>query len=129
MPPHKPDILSVFLGKITRNLSLNRYRHNTSDKRGGSQTPAVLDELAELVSNKDCAEQEFNRKELIRAIDVFLSELPKDKRRIFVSRYWYFDSISHIAHRFEMTENNVSVTLSRLRTKLRGYLAERGFDL
>ena len=107
MPPHRPNILATFLGKITRNLALNKYKHNTADN----------------------VEQEINRKELILAINHFLKKLPSDKRNIFVCRYWYFDSISDIAAHFDMTENNVSVTLNRLRLKLRNYLLERGFEL
>ena len=72
---------------------------------------------------------EIDRKELVKAIDSFLDRLPTDKKSIFVCRYWYFDSISDIANRFGMTENNVSVTLNRLRLKLHNYLLERGFEL
>ena len=129
MPPHRPNILATFLGKITRNLALNKYKHNTADKRGNGQAPLVLDETAEFVSGTDNVEQEINRKELILAINHFFKKLPSDKRNIFVCRYWYFDSISYIAAHFDMTENNVSVTLNRLRQKLRNYLLERGFEL
>ena len=129
MPPHRPSILSTFLGKIVRNLSIKRYKHNTADKRGGGQATVVLDEIAEFVSDADSVEQEIDRKELATAIDRFLDRLPADKRNIFICRYWYFDSISDIANRFRMTENNVSVTLNRLRLKLHNYLLERGFEL
>lgn len=129
MPPHRPNILSVFLGKLTRNLSLNRYKHNHAAKRGGGQVPVILDEIMEFVSGTDSVEQEIDRRELKKTIDAFLGSLPSDKRSIFVCRYWYFDSISDIALRFGMTENHVSVTLSRLRLELRNYLFERGFDL
>lgn len=129
MPPHRPLILSTFLGKITRNLSLNRYKHNTAHKRGGSQAALVMDEIAELVSGTDSVEQEIDRKELTKAIDTFLRTLSAEKRAIFVRRYWYFDNVSDIAFRFGMTENHVSVTLNRLRLKLRNYLLERGFEL
>ena len=129
MPPHRPKILSVFLGKITRNLSLNRYKQNTAGKRGGGEVPVVLDAIAELVSDTGSVEQEVDRKELVKAIDAFLDRLPTDKRSIFICRYWYFDSVSKIAARFGMTENHVSVTLNRLRVKLHNDLLERGFDL
>lgn len=129
MPPHRPSVLSAFLGKITRNLSFNRYKCNTADKRGGGEAPAVLEEIAELVSDTDSVEQEIDRRELVKAIDAFLEQLPADKRSIFVCRYWYFDRIAHIASRFGMTENHVSVVLSRLRAKLHRYLLERGFEL
>lgn len=129
MPPHRPSILSTFLGKITRNLSLNRYKHNIADKRGGGELPVVLDEISDLVSGTDGIEQELNRKELIKAIDTFLGTLAIEKRGMFIRRYWYFDRISDIASRFGLTENNVSVTLNRLRLKLHNYLLERGFEL
>lgn len=129
MPPHRPNILSTFLGKITRNLSLNRYKQNAANKRGGREVPVVLDEITELVFDTDSVEQAVDRKELIKSIDAFLDRLPTDKRSIFICRYWYFDSVSNIASRFGMTENHVSVTLNRLRRKLHNYLAERGFDL
>ena len=129
MPPHRPNILSAFLGKIVRNLSIKRYKHNTADKRGGGQATIVLDEIAEVISDTDSVEQEIDRKELVKAIDSFLDSLPTDKRIIFVCRYWYFDGISDIANRFGMTESNVSVTLNRLRLKLYNYLLERGFEL
>lgn len=129
MPPHRPSILSAFLGKITRNLSIKRYRYNTADKRGGGQTMAVLEEIAELVSDTDGVEREIDRRELVRAMDDFLDSLPDKQKNLFVCRYWYFDSISDLANRFGMTENHVSVTLNRLRRKLHTYLLERRFEL
>lgn len=129
MPPHRPRHLSTYLGKLTRNVSLNRYKHNTAYKRGGSQTSLVFEEIAGFVSDIDSVEQELDRKELVRAINNFLKRLSPIKRSVFVCRYWYFDSVSDIAKRFGMTENNVSVTLNRLRLKLRKYLLERGFEL
>lgn len=129
MPPHRPNSLSAFLGKITRNLSIKRYRYNTADKRGGGQTMAVLEEIAELVSDTDGIEQEIDRRELVRAMDDFLDSLPDKQKNLFVCRYWYFDSISDLANRFGMTENHVSVTLNRLRRKLHTYLLERRFEL
>lgn len=129
MPPHRPNVLSAFLGKITRNVSLNRYKQNTADKRGGGEVPAVLEEIAELISDTDSVEQEVDRRELVKAIDAFLDRLPTEKRSLFLCRYWYFDSVSDLASRFGMTENHVPVTLNRLRRKLHDFLLERGFDL
>lgn len=129
IPPHRPNRLSTFLGKIVRNLSFDRYNHNTADKRGGGELPAVLDELASCVSGKDDVEQAYEYKELVAAINDFLSILPAEKRNIFVCRYWYTDSISDIASRYNMTFAAVAMTLKRLRTKLHDYLIERGFEL
>lgn len=129
MPPHRPSVLSAFLGKLTRNLSLNRYRRNTAEKRGGGNISVVLDEITDLVSDTDIVEREIDRRELVREIDRFLAGLSPDKRNIFVCRYWYFDSISDIASRFGKTENHISVILNRLRSKLHDHLLKRGFDL
>lgn len=129
IPPHRPKMLSTFLGKIVRNLAFNRYKHNTADKRGGGELTAVLDELAGCVSGNENVEQAYELKELISAINDFLATLPEEKRSIFVCRYWYTDSITDIATRYDMTYAAVSMMLSRLRTKLHNYLIERGCEL
>ena len=129
IPPHRPKMLSTLLGKIVRNLAFNRYKHNTADKRGGGEITAVLDELANCVSGNDDVEQAYEYKELVASINDLLSTLPAEKRNIFVCRYWYTDSISDIAARYNMTYAAVSMELNRLRTKLHNYLTERGYEL
>ena len=129
IPPTRPTILSAFLGKITRNLAFNKYKHNHVMKRGSGEIAVVLDELAECVSGLEDVEQEIDRRELIAEINSFLDTLSPKKRNIFICRYWYSDSIPSIAKRYEMTESNVSVTLNRLRSKLKEYLSERGYVL
>lgn len=129
MPPHRPSVLQAFLGKITRNLSFNRNRHDRAEKRGGGELPLVLDELSECVSGTDSVEGELDRKELRRAIDAFLDSLAPEKRTVFVCRYWYADSVRDIAVRTGMTESHVSMTLTRLRRRLREHLTKEGFEL
>lgn len=129
IPPNHPTNLSSFLGKITRNLAFNKYKHNHVKKRGNGETSVVLDELAECISGSDNVEQELDRQELIQTINSFLDTLSPQKRSLFICRYWYSDSISSIAKRFGMTVGNVSTTLNRLRKKLKEYLSERGFEL
>lgn len=127
IPPHRPAVLPAFLGKITRNCSLNRYRDRRAGKRGGGELPAVLDELEECVSGGNSVEQELDRRELLRALQDFLATLPPEKRSIFLCRYWYTDSVADIAARCGMREGAVSMILHRLRARLRIYLTERGF--
>jgi len=129
IPPHRPQMLSTFLGKIVRNLAFNRHKHNTADKRGGGEIALVLDELADCISGKDDVEQAYEHKELVAAINDFLDSLPADKRNIFVRRYWYTDSISDIAARYDMTYAALSMALKRLRTKLHNDLVERGYEI
>ncbi len=129
MPPHRPAVLAAFLGKITRNLALNRRRKDTAEKRGGGEADAAFEELAQVVSDRDTPEAALDRRELLEAVNDFLAALPDAKRRIFVCRYWYFDSVPDIAARFSLSENHVYVTLHRLRAQLRRRLSERGFTL
>ena len=129
IPPHKPKILSVYLGKITRHLSFDKIRYNNAVKRGGGEINLVLDELAECVSGNESVENELNKQQLIQEINSFLNTLPRENRSIFLCRYWYVMPVSDIAKRFGMTENNVSVALNRIRNKLKVYLEERGYDL
>lgn len=129
IPPSQPAVLSSFLGTITRNLAFNKYKYNHVKKRGSGEVSAVLDELEECISGLNNVEQEMDRLELMDAINSFLDTLSPKKRNIFVCRYWYSDSLESIAGRFGMTKGNVSITLNRLRTKLKDYLLERGFHL
>ena len=115
IPPNEPTILSVFLGKITRNLCLDVYKKKHSQKRGGHNIDLVLDELEEIVGGSDSPEETINRKEMIEEINRYLHTLPEEKRYMFIARYWYTDSVADIASRFGCSEGNVSVTLNRIR--------------
>jgi len=126
IPPNKPEMLSTFLGKLTRNLAINARRKQLTEKRGGGQTEAVFEELSELISDKD-VEKEHERKELIEEINAFLRGISEQKRNIFICRYWYCDSVSDIAAQFGVSENNVSVILNRTRAKLRKHLEKAGY--
>ncbi|MBD5117319.1 MAG: sigma-70 family RNA polymerase sigma factor [Ruminococcaceae bacterium] len=129
IPPYRPEMLSTFLGKITRNFAINIRRKQLTEKRGGGQTAAVFDELSEIVSESSDFEQEQERKELIAEINGFLRGLPSQKRNIFICRYWYCDSVNDIAAQFGITENNVSVILNRVRKKLKQHLEKAGYSL
>lgn len=129
IPTNRPSVLSTYLGKIIRNLAFNLYKKNKAEKRGSGNVDLVLDELSELIADSSKPEDELDCKLLSEAINSFLSGLPAEKRKLFVCRYWYADSVKDITKKLEMTENNVSITLTRLRTSLHNYLLERGFEL
>ena len=126
MPPHRPAVLSCFLGKLTRRISIDRWRGRRAEKRGGGELPLALEELADCVPASDDPEREAELGELTAAISAFLWTLPRTERRVFVCRYWYLDSIAAICQRFGFGHSKVKSMLARTRAKLRTYLEREG---
>lgn len=127
IPPNKPEMLSSFLGKITRNIAINRYRWGLTAKRGGGEAAMAFEEMSALISGGVNVENEAEQRELLSEINKFLKRLSKRDRNIFICRYWFCDSISELSRDFSVSESNVSVILSRTRQKLREYLQKRGY--
>ena len=127
MPPHRPSILSTFLGKITRRISIDRRRQLTAEKRGGGELTLALEELEDCVSGTGSIENEMERKELARLFNDFLNTLPVTERRVFLCRYWYMDSIQSIAQQFGFSQSKVASMLHRTRAKLRAVLTKEGY--
>ncbi len=126
IPPRQPNNLSTFLAKITRNLALDRYKYNISEKRGRGQTALALDELAECLPAEHDVDKAIGDKELTAALNTFLAALPEKKRQLFVRRYWYLSPIAEIAGDYAMSESHVKVMLHRTRKELKGYLEKAG---
>lgn len=129
IPPMRPNRLQTFLGKITRNLSLNRWEKISADKRGGGQVSLVLDEFDECIPSGEDTEQITENAVIKDVIDAFLDDLPASARKIFVRRYWYMDSVKEIARIYGFTENKVTVTLFRTREKLKRVLEKEGITI
>ena len=100
MPPHYPSILSTFLGKIVRRISIDRWRKYQAAKRGGGEVTIALEELEDCVAGTNDVQMEFERHELINVINHFLRSLSEIERKVFVCRYWYVDSIESISKQF-----------------------------
>lgn len=129
MPPHRPQRLSAFLGKITRNLSLNRYNRYNAEKRGRGQIALALDELRECVPAADSVEQIADDLVLTDTLNRFLASLKSETRKIFMQRYWYLCSVKEIANDLHISESKVKMTLLRSRNELRTLLEKEGIVL
>ena len=127
MPPHKPSVLSAFLGKITRRLSIDRWRKNRAQKRGGGAMIWVLDELEECISEDGSLEEELEKQRLREVINSFVASLQPTEQKVFLCRYWYMDPIDSICRQFGFSESKVKSMLLRTRQKLKIILAEEGF--
>ena len=126
MPPHRPERLSAFLGKITRNLALNRWRDHRSARRGGGEVPLALAELEECLSGGSTPEEELDAKALTQAVAAYLQGQSPLKRAVFIRRYWYLNTVPVIARQMAMSESKVKSMLHRMRVELREKLGEEG---
>ena len=122
IPPHRPAILSTFLGKIARRISIDKWRARSAEKRGGGELALALDELSECVPSDTNVEQIVEAEELGKAIDRFVMALPIMERRVFICRYWYLDPVASICQQFGFSQSKVKVMLHRTRKSLRSYL-------
>ena len=121
IPPQKPTVLRLFLGKITRRLAIDKYRANKTRNRGFE---VALDEIAEILPAR-----EEDDSELPALLADFLASLPAEERNLFILRYYHGHTVARLAKAFKMKPNNLSARLYRTREKLRAYLAERGYQV
>lgn len=126
IPPSRPYIFNAFLAKLTRHISIDRWRKTRAKKRGGGELFLALEELENCVGLQD-TESTFERKELTRVLDRFLLSLPETERNIFLCRYWYLDSIRAISEYSGFSQSKVTSMLHRTRGKLRKVLSEEGW--
>ena len=127
IPPQRPAHLPAWLGRITRNLSLNRLSERKAEKRGSGQVILALHELEECVSG---SEQELSDgRAIITAINAFLRNERQRDRALFVLRYWQLEPVDAIARRFGLSQSNVTTILFRMRKRLRTYLEREGVSI
>lgn len=129
MPPHKPNILSSYLGKITRQISIDIFRTRNRVKRQASEYAISLSELEECIPGNRTTEQEVELHLLADAVNSYLGTLSKDVRTTFIGRYYYADSIKEIAAYHNASESKVKSMLYRTRQGLKKYLKQEGFEL
>lgn len=127
IPPHFPEVLATFVGKITRRISLNKWHSKTRIKRGGGQVSLALEELEECISDSNDVEKSIEHKELLRLINTFLGTLPETERDLFVCRYWFFASIQELSEKFSFSESKTKSMLFRTREKLKNCLEKEGY--
>lgn len=129
IPPNEPrTYLFAFLARIIRNISLNRCRDDNRLKRRAA-VEELSSELEECLPSGENTEGSFDEKQLREQLNIFLEGLPKEKRNMFMRRYFYGDSIETIARRFGVMKGTARVTLFRLREKLREHLEKEGIRI
>lgn len=128
IPPKRPNYFSAFTGKITRNYALRKYEYYTAKKRN-PEAVCSLEELCECVSGTESVESELENKMVEELINKFLWKQDKEKRDVFILRYWYFESMESICNHTGFSQGKVKSMLFNLRGKLRAYLESEGIEL
>ena len=124
IPPANPHPLLTYICKIVRNISLKIYYRKEAAKRNSTYTIA-MEEIEACIADPNTVEAEIEARELARIIESFLDTLTVENRVIFMRRYWFSDSCKDIAEFVGLSEKNISVRLTRIRQKMKSYLAER----
>ena len=128
IPPKKPNPLKAYICRIIKNLSLKRYEYHHAKKRN-SEYDLSLEELNGCICKKENVEEQIEYQELKRSVSKFIENLSKEKRVLFLRRYWFLQSVTEIANDYDMTPKNVSVKLLRIRKELKEFLIGEGFEL
>lgn len=126
IPPQKPEKLSLYLGKIVREIAIDTYRKKQSKKRYVSQYAVALSEVNDVLSDDETPVSISESNLLKEKMNQYLKTLDEEKRNIFVSRYYFFDSISDISEYYGMSKSKVKSVLYRTRQELKQYLEKEG---
>lgn len=129
IPPHRPEKLSAYLGKLTRNRAINIYEKKNAQKRKCEEAELAIEELSGCLPVWDNTENSALEAEFSEAINDFLAKLQKEARVIFVKRYWYLCSVREIAKDMGIGESKIKMSLSRTRSKLKNFLEKEGFEI
>ena len=126
IPPRKPTRLATYLGRLTRNISIDRWRGTNAQKRGGGEAALALDELSQCVSGQPGIEEAMVQKEVIASLNRFLASLSEEERDVFLCRYWYVNSMEEIAQKTGFSLGKIKSMLHRTRKKLAASLQKEG---
>lgn len=126
MPPQRPNILSAFFGKLTRNLSLDRWRRARAAKRDGSRVEVALHELEDCLPDRHSPDEALEAGETAAIISAFLRGQEERDRKLFIRRYFHLESLEELRAEFSMTEGQVKSRLHRMRKKLKAELEREG---
>lgn len=129
IPPQKPFILSTYLGKLTRRISISQFRRRNAAKRQGSEYAFSISEIEDSMTDSVTPETELEIKQLGMLLNEFLRSLKPDERNTFIGRYYFMDTLKEVAGYCGMSEGKAKTILYRTRLKLKAYLTKEGYEL
>ncbi len=127
IPPERPEYLKAYFCKIARNNALDRVKERTRSKRGGGQINLLLDELSECISSEADTVRLLENAEITEVINEYLRAQTKQRRTIFIQRYFYASGLREIAEEHGMTEGAVKSLMFRMRSELKDEFLRKGY--
>lgn len=127
IPPDCPEHLGAYVGRITRNLAINRLKFDSRKKRGG-ELESIHAELHDCIPDAHDVETAADDS-VLRCIQHFLENQSSRDRALFLRRYFYLEPVQELAAPFGMTASAVSTRLGRIRAKLKLELEKEGITL
>lgn len=124
IPPNKPTFFKAFICKITRQISIDKYRYNHSKNRKDN---VAIEDLNYEICSKDLVESKVDEKILIDEINNFISNLDIESQVLFVRRYFFFEEVKNLSNKFDLSVNYINVKLFRIRNKLKKHLESEGY--
>lgn len=129
IPPNEPrSYLFAFLGKIVRHLAIDVCRKEEAKKRS-AEFCELTKEMQECIPAGKDVEQEVELDVLSEIINEYLKNCSELKRKVFVRRYWFFESVREISKRYGYSESKVKMILLRMREELRSMLEKEGYSI
>ena len=103
------------------------YDEFIKDDRGDLDAREELSEDLEDGPKEDASGDEALVKAMADKISSFLRTLPAPERKIFIRRYYYYDTVDDISASEGKPVEIVRTTLSEIRLRLINYLEKEGF--
>lgn len=128
IPPERPDAFRAWLGRIVRNLSINRWHHNRAQKRFAG-VEELLSELGDCIPDSKTTEDILDAQELSAHISDWLNTLSVTDRALFIRRYWNGEPLQKLAPAAGISPNKLAGQMFRLRKDLQKYLEIRGIAI
>ena len=128
IPPHRPDKLGAWLGKVVRNIAFDLWKKNHRKKRY-SGMEQLLEELEDCIPSPAAVEREIEEQELTEVINAWLASLPQRDRILFMRRYWNGETVAALAGESGISATNMAKKMYRLRQKLKSRLETEGYSL
>ena len=126
IPPNRPEVFSIFISKIVRNIAGMRFRERTRKKKIPSEMTVCLDDLQDTLHSADSPETEYLAQELGKHINDYLATITERQQYVFIGRFYMGDKLEVIAEELNVNISTVHREVEKIKQGLKSYLERKG---